>query len=158
MAIVINAQDIQTWLDGTKLTVATVEIGLEEVAKTEIFSAVALQYVTTGWIDESTTPLLIRQLIGMQVAAWLYRRAYSETELASPNYADILEQHIASIIAGIIMGTIDLIDVPGVVGVAGGPTYWPDETTGSSQQFDARGVIVGDQYAEDIKFRMGMKF
>jgi hypothetical protein len=57
---------------------------------------------------------------------------------------------------GIVAGTI-VIDEEGSIDVSS-PAFWPDDTTGSSQQYDGAGFPLGDTYSEDRKFSMGRVF
>lgn len=155
----LSAGEVQQWLEKTKFTVVEVDEELEASAKDLVFSSAARLYDTALWVDEASTPSLIRKVMSMLVAAWTYEAALSEATTDTNQYAALLEQRAMLLLAGINEGTIDLVDVPGTVGASSGPAYWPTAETGSIQQYDAAGLPIGpDQYSEDIKFTMGMRF
>jgi hypothetical protein len=155
----VTTGEINAWLDSSKLEVSSVDPELEAAVTPLVFSQLARVYDTTGWLNVASTPELVRKLIGMQMAAVLYRRAYSEQTTETPSWPEYLEELMANTVIGIIAGTIDLVDVPGLEGEATGPTFVPNATTGSSQQYDAAGSSVGlSAYSEDIKFTMGRQF
>jgi hypothetical protein len=53
-----------------------------------------------------------------------------------------------------------VLDIPGGIEIRSPsqPIFWPDDTTGSTQQFDAEGQPIGDQFDADTKFKMGTRF
>jgi hypothetical protein len=156
--MILTTEEIQQWLEKTKFRVQEVPVELEASARDVVFSSAARVYDTTTWVDEATTPSLIRKIMSMLVAAWTYEAALSESTTDTNQYAALLEQRAMLLLSGVNEGTIDLSEVEGTVGASTGPAFWPTALTGSVQQYDAAGIPIGDAYSEDIKFTMGMRF
>lgn len=151
----ISTQDVQQWLESTKLSVSSVDVELEKTASSVVFSTLAETYDVTLWTDEAATPVLIQSIISMMVAAWVYNRQYSEDDPDGSGYAMWLLNYAKELLNGVKAGSLDLLEVPGVSASSGEPAFMPTDSTGSTQQYDARGAAIGGAYSEDIKFRMG---
>ena len=159
MAEVVTVAEVQQWLEATKLHIGTVDDELHATAREIVFSRASRVYTVTTWVDVATTPSLIRKLVAMLIASYTYRRQYSEAiGTEDNNYADWLDRQVELILSGIVDSTIDLTDVATEASSASGPAYLPNASTGYTQVYDASGNPVGDQYSEDIKFRMGTRF
>lgn len=148
----IDVDDVQPWLEPTKLNLDHNDNlpeapFWEDVIKSRL-SAVGID--TTTWVDVSTTPSLIKSIIGMLVAASRYNAFYSESEDGGNPYADKLEARAMMLIDGIAAGTIDIIGLPDdpVTGGFGSPLFYPTDTTG----------LLDDEEDGEIKFTMGMRF
>lgn len=139
---VVTLDDVQQWLERTKLTLTAYDPKFEETARTTAFGRLSAAYDVTGWSDAASTPLLVRHVIAMYVAAWTYNRAYSEVDGTS-EYATWLESKADALLEGIVSGRIDLAEVAGLSASAGGPSFYPNDTT----EFDGTG--------NEIKFKMG---
>lgn len=155
----VTVEAVQGWLQATKLKVDEVDPALDEAATNSVFGQLASTYVTTSWIDEASTPSLVQTILSMCVASYMYRRAYAEVADHDQGYATWLEDEADALTALIQSGSIV---IPGATQVSADitdPTSWPNDTTGSSQQYDAAGNMVGaDAFSEDIKFRIGTRF
>lgn len=125
MASVVTLQQVQQWLETTKLTLSAYDPELEITAQASVFSAVAAQYDVTGWVAPASTPLLIREAIAMYVAAWTYLRAYSEDSPTENWYAMWLISEADTMIAGIVAGYTGLVEVP--LETASTPSFWPTD-------------------------------
>lgn len=154
----VTQPEVQSWLEATKLTISTVDAELEATAAVTVFGALTHDYDTTTWTDSTTTPAIVRKVIAMFVAAWTYNRQYSEDAPDGNAYANWLEAKANMLLQGLIAGTIDIIEVPGVPVSIGTPTFYPDDTTGAVAVYDALGNQVFPTGADDIKFRMGTVF
>lgn len=158
MAVHVEAKRIQLWLNSTKLVVDEVDPELESAASDYVLGRLDALYDISGWADVNTTPRLVQDIISMFMAAWQYRRAYAEViQGQAQDFPVWLEMRAENMICLILDGGLD---VPGgVVQATTQPDYWPNATTGMSQQYDASGLEVGrDEFSEDIKFRMGTVF
>ncbi len=134
MSTRITSADVQVWLEPTKLRIDSGDSLAEEVPASEIvLSKLAVRFDTSGWTDESDTPDLVRNILGMLVASYRYNSIYSETEDAGNPYADKLADMADNLIMGIIDGTIDLIDEP-LQGptVTGTLEFLPTDKTGAN--------------------------
>lgn len=145
---VVTLQQVQAWLEQTKLTLPAFDTELELVARTNVFAKVANQYDVSAWIDAGSTPTIISEVVAMLVAAWTYRRQYSEDSNNDNWYAVWLENQAWSIVDSIVAGTTP---VPGGVPIDGSggpgvPDFYPDDDT----EFDGTG--------SEIKFTMGSRY
>jgi hypothetical protein len=158
MTDIVKLDEVQSWLESTKLRLSGLDYELTDTAKTMVFAKLAGTYDTTTWTDYTTTPTLVRKVIAMYVASWTYSRQYSEAVSMSQNdYALWLERKADQMLDGILTGGYTL-EVEATGGNPGSPGYWPNDTTGSTQPTDAAGNAIGGQYSEDIKFTMGQVF
>lgn len=141
--------DVQTWLEQTKLDIASVDTGLEAVAASKVLAALSEVYDTSSWLDALSTPLLVRQVMAMFVAAWTYRRQYSEDTDSVPTYADWLEGLANQLLADIANGTVVLVGVdPIAEGLDSGPDFYPKD-----YNYDTNGYRV-----DDAAFTMSQEF
>lgn len=154
---VVTLAEVQQWLEKTKLEITVLSGPFEETARSMTFGEVAQQYPTTTWLDDVTTPVLIRKIVSMRMAGWIYKSTYSEDTGQSP-YGDWLLEQAANLVAGIVSGMIKLTDVVIGATTSDPATFIPNNTTGMTQQYDALGHSVGLLDGEDIKFRMGSVF
>ena len=158
MADIVRLDEVQSWLESTKLRLSGLDNELVDTAKTSVFAQLSATFDISGWLDYTTTPDLVRKVIAMYVASWTYSRQYSEaigTNLN--NYSAWLENKANLLLSGILSGNYAL-EVVATGGDPGAPAFWPNDTTGATQQFDAAGNSIGGQYSEDIKFTMGQIF
>lgn len=155
---IVRLEEVQQWLEETKLRLGNLDDELVGTAKTQVFARLNGTFDTTTWTNYSTTPDLIRKIISLYVAAWTYARQYSEATAEQRNqYASWLESRADALLEGVLAGDLELIGISGADEV-GQPAFWPDDTTGAVQQYDAAGNAIGGQYSEDIKFSMGKVF
>jgi hypothetical protein len=158
VALHVTIEEVQQWLEPTKLTVPSVDVELEATAALLVLNTLSTEYTTTTWVDDTTTPPIVRKIISMLVAAWLYNRAYSEETPDGNNYALWLESKAYALLQGLVSGTIDIPEVPGEAAAIGPATYYPTDVTGAVEQYNALGYQVGVLGQDDIKFRMGDVF
>lgn len=142
----VTVEEIQQWVEATKLPIDVVEGELETSAMNIAFNTVSAVYTTTGWIDVATTPALVRQAIAMLIAAWTYNRAYSEEDPEGSGYAQWLENKAMALLGSIATGTIDLIEVEGTVSGAGGPTFYPNDDTELEDPHSAAKFTMGSVF------------
>jgi hypothetical protein len=159
MALVVTPAEVQAWLEETKLPLVEIDQGLHEAARVLVFSHLAEVYDTSGWTTSTNTPSLVRQVVAIYIAAWVYNRAYSSVSIEGPTYGDKLIAMAESILVSIVNGNADLTDADSSIARSTSPEFVPNDSTGSSQQYDAAGNAIGpDEFSEDIKFTMGMRF
>ncbi len=149
----ITVADVQVWLEPSKLHLDTDDSLAEEIPASEIvLSKLAARFDTSLWLDETDTPMLVRQIIAMLVASFRYNSIYSETDDAGNPYADKLESMVDNLIMGIVDGSIELIDEP-LQGpsVEGTLAFFPTDTTGAND-LDPFGPEEG------VRFKIGRVF
>jgi hypothetical protein len=151
----ITLDEVQPWLEESKLRLAQDDELVEEVtASPLVLGKLAARFDTSTWVDENTTPEIVRKCIAMLCAAWRYNKHYSESEDGAGNpYANKLERMVwgdppdfmGGIIGGILAGSID-------IGTVDGPAA---EGTIAFYPTDAAEIIDEGQAA---KFSMGKVF
>jgi hypothetical protein len=142
--------EAKAWADGTKLTVTSLDVELEAHLAGEVLSQLDSAFDITLWVDDTTTPKLVRTIISKLYVAWIYDRQYSEDiEIQGSNYAARLKENADNLLAGLIAGTIEL---PGVEDVAGSPVFYPTDAS------SAMTPTVDDPSLGPAAFSMGMRF
>ena len=149
----IDVDDVQPWLEITKLRLDSDDKLAEEPFQSEFVKSrlASCDIDVTVWIDALTTPTLVKQIIGMLVAAHKYNTYYSETDEAAGNpYANKLEDRATLLLEGICAGTIDLLDItddPATSGF-GSVLFYPDDDVG----------VLEENKEEAVRFTMGKVF
>lgn len=143
---VISLEQVQAWLSKTKLHISQVDPQFESTATNMILGSLTELYDISTWIDEASTPALVRDSIAMLVAAWTYQRTYSEDDPDGSAYAKWLEANAYKLRDGIKLGIIDLQEVPGLAVSTGAASFWPDDSTETINPDDG------------VKFTMGSRF
>lgn len=154
MARLITIKDhVQPWLESTKLTLEPDDILDEEPIASELVrSKLSSRLDVSTWVDVSTTPTLVKQMIGMLVAAWRYNKHYSESDEDAGNpYANKLERMVLGtppdfedgLIYDILNGTIDLLDVTEDLTETGTIAFYPDDTVGVEYPEEAARFTMG---------------
>jgi hypothetical protein len=149
----IDVDDVQPWLEVSKLRLDTDDKLLEEPFQSEFVKSrlASCDIDVTVWIDAATTPSLIKSIIGMLVAAQRYNTYYSETDEEAGNpYANKLEERSMLLLEGICAGTIDLLDItddPATTGF-GSVLFYPDDDVG----------VLEENKEEAVRFSMGKVF
>jgi hypothetical protein len=132
----IQVSEAQSWLESTKTNLgASLDANMEDNIAAQVLARVSLSYDVSLWVDPTSTPKLVRQVIAMLYASWFYQRQYSEESDALNNYALLLSAQSEAILQGIIDGSIDLPEIPGTGGPIGNdyPAFYPNDKTADSQ-------------------------
>ena len=149
----ITLQMAKGWAETTKFNIGELDTDLLDQIETEVLSAVASQYDTSLWVDELTTPRLVRTAIAKMYVSWTYNKAYSEDEGVSNEYANRLQANADKIVSGIVDGTLTLDDaVPINTDGAGQPAFYPDDAS------SAQCPTWDDPSLGPATFSMGLKF
>ncbi len=108
----ITIDDVQSWFTDDRLSLDGGDKLPEETnVSAEVLATVSTRYDITTWVDDTTTPRLIRSVISARVAAIRYSKHYAD-QLDEIVYADWLNDWAMNILEGIVNGTIPLLDVP----------------------------------------------
>lgn len=126
--MLISQQDAQAWAERSKLSLSNLESDLVGQIATQVLSRIAQAFVTTGWVDETTTPAIIRSIIAMKYVSWFYNKVYSEEQADTNDYAMRLDRIAEDLIDGIIAGIV-AVDDPTQSPVNTGPTFYPTDTS-----------------------------
>jgi hypothetical protein len=127
----IALDEANAWFESTKLALSEVDEQLESQVVSLLFSRLAGTYPTTSWIDEATTPDLIRTLIAMSYAAWYYDRTYSD-DSESNEYAALLRRYIEDNISGLLSGSVTIIEIPTDAAEISQPTFFPNDLSSAN--------------------------
>lgn len=147
----VGIDEVQLFLEPSKLSI-TID---DDLAEADLYEATVLGKFegcgvdTSTWLDEASTPKLVRYIIAMLIAAHKYNTAYSETDEAAGNpYANKLEERAHMLQEGICSGSIDLAEVsddPLSQGV-GQPSFYPTDTTGAADEEEAARFTIGKKF------------
>lgn len=150
----IGIAEVQAWLEPTKLTLTSIEASREAQIAAQVIARVVSVYPDAAptWIDEATTPTLIRSVIAMMYAGWYYDTQYSENPEDNA-YADRLRKAADDLIAGIIAGSIDIVEVPGPPPTSG-PVFYPTDASSAPDAYPT----FDDPSAGPAAFSMGKVF
>jgi hypothetical protein len=149
-------------LETTKLTVSTIEPTLEADASSEVLGRLNQTYsaYVPTWVDNTSTPQVVKQVIAMYYASWIYDRAFSEVETAEAriSYGAVLRIWATTLLTDIIRGAVDIAELDAI---GGGPStgviYYP---TDASSTWDAwrTNTDCDDNSLGPAKFGMGKVF
>lgn len=107
----IAVEDVQAWVESTKLSPQALDLDHLDQLETEILARLQSVYDTTTWIDKTTTPRLVQVIIAKKYAGWMYDKYYSENQSQASDYAKMVKDNGEMLISGILDGTIE---IPGV--------------------------------------------
>jgi hypothetical protein len=133
----ITSEEAQAWAEQTKLSLpATLNDALEDQIAAEVLSALTSQYDVSTWVDESSTPKLVKTIMAMKYVAWVYLRQYSEDENIQGNYGNLLRADADRMIAGINNGSLAIVEVPADQVDAGQPLFYPTDASSAMSVTD----------------------
>src|SRR5262252_209739 len=156
MALHIAVEDVQQWLEPTKLTISAVDTVLEATAFQYVASRLAGRYDPTPWTSTSTTPPLVKSVESMWYAGMYYKRQYSENTDDS-GYGNWIVTYATNLMDGLATGKQDILGSAGTVDPWALPQLWP--TDASTDLADpSLGGDPTDPNASPRAFRMGQVF
>lgn len=122
--VVVTLAEVQQWLEATKLTLDVVDEELAESARAIAFGKLSAAYDTSTWVSIGTTPKLVRTVISMLVAAWIYQREYAEEEDSA--YGRRRERQAMELLSSIAKREIELEEYP-TNSAEGTPSFYPTD-------------------------------
>lgn len=124
----ITIDAVNSWLEATKLAVSSIEAELDSQIATLVTARLeGGGFDTSSWVDATSTPDLVRTVISMHYAAWVYDRAYGD-ETEGSAYADKLRAYADSLMTAILSGDAVLVEVvDGLPPDHGSPTFFPTD-------------------------------
>jgi hypothetical protein len=131
MAAHIGIDDANAWLEPTKLTLSDIDPNLEGQVSAQIFGRLLASFDTSTWLTSATTPQIVRTVIAMYYVAWTYDKFYSD-DAESNAYASLLRQNADLIIAGLLAGTIELVELPTANDEIGSPVFFPNDVSSAA--------------------------
>lgn len=155
----ITTTQVQTWLESTKLTVTSLDAGLEAQVSSEVLGRLTETYAAYVplWVDATTTPAVVQQTIAMMYAGWLYDRAYSEVIPSNAtSYGMTLRTWAMTLRNDIISGAVAIAEIePNQPATA--PVFYPTDTSSTEDAWrintDCNNLSLGP-----AKFGMGKVF
>lgn len=90
--------------------------------------------LVSTWVDETTTPKLVRTIIAMYYVAAEYDKHYSdEVDDNTNNYATILRRLADQNIAGLVDGSVELEEDPDANSGVGTPVFFPTDASSDNR-------------------------
>jgi hypothetical protein len=150
----VTSAEVNAYLEDTKLAVASISdvADLDDQVTRPIFARLERGgYSTASWINESSTPALVRTLIAMYIASRLYDRAYADDADGAP-YARRLMLFADQTLDSIISGDMEIIEFPTTTGDLLIPEFFPND--------DSSATPASIEFPEDgpPSFTMGTVF
>jgi len=152
----VSPAEIQEWIRNTRLAVTSVDATKDESFFRIASSKLTNRYNVTVWVDASTTPSLIRTIIGMLYAANEINAGNAESTNEINAYGVHLESSAMALLGGLADGSIDLVDIAVTdLGVTyTDPVFWPTRMATAIAKSDG---IDADGAAQQA-FSMGQIF
>jgi hypothetical protein len=144
----ITVDEANAYADKNKLIVTAVDVDLETSQAVQLFAKLGQVYDVSTWVDDTTTPSLVRKVLAMYYTGWFYLRTYSEDEDVS-TYGQMLIRQADDLLAGIVAGTLVLSDVSVPAINPDQPSFYPDDAS------SALTPTASDRSLGDAKFSMG---
>lgn len=145
----IDLQDARAWAEPTKLDLGSLEDELEASVSAQVLGRVAQAYTTSSWTTPSTTPRLIRTVIGMLYVSYIHTRTYAEDTLTNvQTYGELLYERAQLLLDQIVAGDVTLVEV--TTEDVGGPAFYPTDASTASDP-DPDDTSLGPE-----KFTMGV--
>jgi len=146
----VEKADVQAWVERTKLTVEALDDAMLSQLEAQVMGQLGGSFDTSGWTSPTNTPVLVKSVIAIKYASWLYNRAYSEDQESLNDYALWLLAQANDLLAGILSGSIILEGVP--TSTTDGPSFYPNDASSAlCPTFD-------DPSLGGPKFSMGGRF
>jgi hypothetical protein len=146
----ITLAQAQGWAELTKLELPALDLALLNQLESEILARLGSAVAISTWIDDTTTPELVQTIIAKTYVSWAYNRQYSENQSESNDYANLLLQNAEMLITGIVEGTIEIPNVPGIG--SGTPAFYPNDASSAMEP------TADDMSLGPAKFSMGKVF
>lgn len=151
---------MQVWLESTKATVSAIDPAMETQISGQVLGQLMQTYAAyvPSWVDSTTTPEIVQQVIAMFYAGWYYDRQFSEmvTNEAQISYGATLRAWAQALLQNIITGSISIVEIqPNKPAVA--PVFYPNDQSSTWQAW-ANNTDCNDKSLGPAKFGMGMVF
>lgn len=135
--LLASLSDIQKWLPADKLKVGQGDTDEEQIEAYRLIraqlSGVFPVVTLASWVSPSTTPDIINSIAGRLIAAYIYRKAYSEDIADVPQYAQTLYDEARDMLIEIRSGNIDVLDddgnpISGDTSVMSSDDFYPNDS------------------------------
>lgn len=150
----ITVTEAQAWGESSKLKITSLEPSLlahvEAITLAEIGRAYDPLLIQALWVNEATTPQIVRTLIAMRYVSLYYDRQYSEDEGRNP-WGRRLDNMAKDLSEAIQTGSVDIPEIAGVTGIARSPRFYPNDASS-----DEAGATEEDPSAGPPQFTVNM--
>jgi hypothetical protein len=123
----ITVQEARAWAEPTKLKIDTLDADLLAHMEEEVLGQLQTVFDTSTWLDQTSTPKLVRTIISKKYVCWFYRKAYSEDTDAKNPYAQTLDDNANMLVLGLVSGTIEIPGIP--AGDVSSPSFYPTDAS-----------------------------
>jgi len=135
----IALNDVTPFAESTKMPIASIESVLEVSETIEVLARLSNVFDTSTWVDDTTTPSLVRKIIAMRYISAMYLRTYAEDEDTS-SYGRWLYQRSEMLLNSLASGTLILTDPDDEVVEATNPAtpeFYPnDESSAETPTYE----------------------
>lgn len=148
----ITVEEAQVWCQRTKLDLGVqLDGGLEVQVASPIIARIGTIYDTSGWTTSVNTPQIVKTIIAMYYAAWMYNKQYSDDNDDTNAYADKLMAMADAMLQNILDGTTE---IPGIDPTtdSGAPSFYPTDASSALEP------TVEDPSLGPAKFSLGTIF
>lgn len=111
----IGTADTKAFAESTKLPIASIDTDMELSEASEVLGRLANTFDTSTWVDNTTTPNLVRKIIAMRYVGSMFLRTYPEEVDAVDNYGIWLLSQAEMLLAGLTGGSLILTEIDGDV-------------------------------------------
>lgn len=132
----VTQREIQGWLELTKLNLAALNTDLLLQLEEEVLVQLSSVYDTSTWVDEVTTPRIVRVIIAKMYASWYIDKAYSENQDEGNDYAARLSANANMLLAGLVSGLFEIPEVPSPSNPGTASFYPTDASSAMEPTFD----------------------
>jgi hypothetical protein len=124
----ITVEEAQVWCQRTKLSLGSLDGGLEAQIVSTVLARLGTAYDTSTWLTTHTTPMVVKTIIAMYYAAWMHNKQYADDNDDTNAYADKLMQMADAALANLLDGTTEIPGVDPIVD-SGAPSYYPTDAS-----------------------------
>lgn len=128
----VTQREVQSWLELTKLSIAALNTDLLGQLEEEVLVQLSSVYATSTWVDETTTPKIVRVIIAKMYASWYIDKVYSENQDEGNDYAARLLANANMLLAGLVSGLFEIPEVPSPQN-PGTASFYPTDASSAMQ-------------------------
>lgn len=146
----ITVRQAQSWSEKTKLPVTGLDTDLLTQVENQVLGMLATGFDTSTWLDASSTPPIVQQILAMLYVSWFYNRQYSEDQEHVNVYATLLRAEAESLIQGLLDGSVLMPGQP--ASTEADPSFYPNDSSSAQEP------TSDDKSLGDASFSMGTVF
>ena len=106
----ITAKMANALTDSSKLNITTIDTELESQIVAQVFSELRGLYDTTTWVEESTTPKLVKSILSMIYTGMVYNKTYAVDGADTDLYGNMLIADANKLLDSVSSGVSVLVD------------------------------------------------